>query len=152
MPQWNYLCPLSIGTWQKYSILQVLGYFCLNVKTLPEAINYRWHGAAASKKCSPCGREKSWLERNRIWHSEGRKAHDLHGCNNAKKSNILVYANQPNSCIHECPAPQCSWKFPPLCRFQSGWFLRFWPRDLGSNKIFFRPKDLVQNGLLAARS
>ena len=85
-----------------------------------DALDYRWHSAKVCKGRQTLWDEKSGRkrERNRVWHSDGRRRMT---CMDAMpgKGSILFYANLPNNCIHECPAPQSSYKFPCLYRFQS---------------------------------
>ena len=80
-------------------------------------------------------------ERNRAWHSDGRRRMT---CMDAirGKSSILFHANLANNCcihVHQCFAPQSSWKFPQLYRFQSAMsFVSGQPQNLDIvAEIFF---------------
>ena len=82
-------------------------------------------------------------ERNRAWHSDGRRRMT---CMDAirGKSSILFHANLANNCcihVHQCFAPQSSWKFPQLYRFQSAMsFVSGQPQNLDIvPKIFLPP-------------
>ena len=61
------------------------------------------------------------------------------------KGSDLFYANLPNNCIHECPAPKSSQKFPCLYRFQSAVVFSGRPTtELGAEQDFFLLVESVQ--------
>ena len=153
MPQWNYLCPLSKRTWVK--VLDIAGFriflsgrwkFCQKRSIIDDTGPRRVTNAVLVGEKNLGLRETGFG----IQRAE-RHMTCMDAIMRGKVTSCFMQINQTaaymNVLLHNVPG-----NFHLCVDFNQGWFLRLWTGDLGSNKIFFRPKDLVQNGLLAVRS